>query len=296
MGVLLLTLGILLLYAQFNSITAFDIINRWWPIVFLLLGSEIIAYTYLLKDNEQRIKYDFISILVIIFIVGAGIGLYTLSEFGLVERAKAALASQRYTLQIPEERIELENKIEKIILNSPLHTKMTVRTSKESAVSVHGTAYVNADSQNTANKLLQEKVITPREIGDTLYVAFNTPMSGSEMSYNARITEITVFLPEDRIVEINSDYQLDLIISDLKKNLDINGSGDVNLKIGSKANLAVYALVYNKSNLKGNIEWKAPEEEKEGRERITGEAVFGKGTNRINIITRGDVEINKQPD
>lgn len=297
MGVLLLTMGILLMYAQLNSIAALDIMIRWWPIVFLLLGGEIIAYTYLIKDDQQRVKYDFISILVIIFIVGSGIGLYSISEIGLMERGRAALVSQRYTLQIPEERVELDNKVEKIILESPLHTKLIVRTSEVSAVSIHGTSYVNADSQENAQKLLMEKIVTTRKIGDTVYMAFNTPVSGSDLGNNARITELTVFLPEDRQIEINSDYQLDLIIYDLKNNWDINGNGDVNLRIGSGLDLAVNAQVYNKSNLKGSINWQTtPEEENEGRERISGSAAFGKGTNKINIITRGDVEVSKQPD
>lgn len=302
MGVLLLSMGVLLLYAQFNSIAAIDIINKWWPIVFVLLGGEIIAYTYLIKDAQQRIRYDFISILVVLFIVGAGTGLYCLSETGLIERAREAIASKHYTLQLPEEKVELDNTIRKLIMESPSHTKLTVRTSQENAASIQGTAYVSADSQENAQKLLLDKVVTTRRVGDTVYIAFNLPMSGGDLGYNARISEFTVFLPESRQVEINGDYQLDLIIYNLKNNWDVNANGDINLRLGSGLDLTVNSLVNNKRNLQGNVTWKipeeeqVPEEEKEGNKRIVGSVTCGQGTNKINIISRGNVEVNQVQD
>ena len=68
MGILLMGLGILLVYARINMYDSLSVVIKWWPILFFLLGAEVLMYTYF-SNNENKIKYDIFSILVVMIIV-----------------------------------------------------------------------------------------------------------------------------------------------------------------------------------------------------------------------------------
>lgn len=80
MGIILITLGIVMLSAQITGLPAVDLILKWWPVVLVMLGAEILIYIYLSKQEQPKVKFDVLSIIIITFIMIASVGTYTVTS------------------------------------------------------------------------------------------------------------------------------------------------------------------------------------------------------------------------
>lgn len=301
MGFLLLVLGGLLLYGQFNGKSALDVVFKWWPLVFFLLGAEILLYSYLLKEEQAKVKYDFFSFFMILVIVVSGLSLYSLNQLGLTQRLSMMINAQSYSLQAPVEEYKLENTVKKIVITSPDRARLSVRTGTGNTLLAYG--YVTADTRESAQLIVADKKMSAYEKGDTLYLAFNISLNNSSWGYDARVTELTLVIPDDRQVEIKgSHYELGLAVDNLKNNWIIDSPGSLEVRLNANSNLAIEALVRHKSQLKGNVAWNIPgngeeseesEEEQANGKRVQGNYTLGKGQYKLGIICNGEVTVNK---
>jgi hypothetical protein len=81
MGILLVAAGILLLIGQIRGINGAGMILKWWPIILIVLGVEILAYILFSREEQPRIKFDGLSIVMVIFIVLFSSGVYAAESF-----------------------------------------------------------------------------------------------------------------------------------------------------------------------------------------------------------------------
>lgn len=64
-GVALICYGILFLVHIFVPVLGYNTIFRCWPVVFILLGTEILVENYKCKSQEWKMVYDFAAILML---------------------------------------------------------------------------------------------------------------------------------------------------------------------------------------------------------------------------------------
>lgn len=76
MGILLIAVGVLLALQQINGISSISIILRWWPIILILIGIEVLTYSHFTKQDSMKIKYDGLSIFIIIILIIFSLGAY----------------------------------------------------------------------------------------------------------------------------------------------------------------------------------------------------------------------------
>jgi len=76
MGVLLIALGIIMLVSQILEVSVIEHIIKWWPIILIMIGLEILVYVFLSKQNETKVKFDVFSIIVISIMMIASVGVY----------------------------------------------------------------------------------------------------------------------------------------------------------------------------------------------------------------------------
>lgn len=81
MGLLLVAIGILLLISEIQGYNAARLILRWWPVILIILGVEILAYVGFSKDEQPKIKFDGFSIFLAIFIILISSGVYGVTSF-----------------------------------------------------------------------------------------------------------------------------------------------------------------------------------------------------------------------
>lgn len=85
MGLVLIFFGIIMLIAQFSKISAVELFIKFWPFILILLGLEILFYSYKNTTEDVKIKYDIFSILIVTTILIINVGLYGLMETGIMD-------------------------------------------------------------------------------------------------------------------------------------------------------------------------------------------------------------------
>jgi hypothetical protein len=147
MGLLLLASGIGLLYAQFNKVAAADWAFKWWPVIFIILGVEVLIQFHFRKSEDGKIKYDVFSVFIILLIVLAGLGLQSASEVGLVEYAREMINMQDFNLQSPETVIPVNNQVQKIVVESEYAGILKIRTASSNSILYYCNAALRAQSE-----------------------------------------------------------------------------------------------------------------------------------------------------
>lgn len=88
MGLVLIFFGVIMLIAQFSKISAVELFIKFWPFILILLGLEILFYSYKSGTEAIKIKYDVFSIFIVTAILIVNMGLYGLMETGIMDLIK----------------------------------------------------------------------------------------------------------------------------------------------------------------------------------------------------------------
>ncbi|WP_010245396.1 LiaF transmembrane domain-containing protein [Acetivibrio cellulolyticus] len=80
MGLILIALGIIMWVSQISGISVIEHIVKWWPVVLIILGIEVLVYIFLSKQEEPKVKFDIFSIIIISIIMMASIGTYAVTS------------------------------------------------------------------------------------------------------------------------------------------------------------------------------------------------------------------------
>lgn len=74
MGLTLILTGVILFVGQVVDINyAFEIL-KWWPVILILLGIEMLIYLHFSKEEEPKIQYDGASIFIVVLLIVVSIG------------------------------------------------------------------------------------------------------------------------------------------------------------------------------------------------------------------------------
>ena len=95
MGLILVASGVLMLISLIVRVNVLHIILTFWPVVMICLGIEILLHLFIKKDGEDnKLRYDALSILFIGFLLVISIGFYALTYFiGMFESREEMFAA-----------------------------------------------------------------------------------------------------------------------------------------------------------------------------------------------------------
>ncbi|NLO24576.1 MAG: hypothetical protein GX114_00315 [Clostridiales bacterium] len=298
LGVLLIVLGVVMLAAQFKQVAILDMLLTWWPLILVLIGAEILAHVYTAKEQEPKVKYDGFSIFLIILIVFFSIGMYALTSTGVIEGIAWMVESRIVPVDIPSQRIGVDESLERIVVSAP-RGRLDVKKSSTSEIVVFGEAVVNASNEEEAKALAeQNRAITRRE-GDTLFVQLLSTTWSGDFKPGIREIRHTLMLPPHVRVEINGSgyFNLDIDGEVFGKGWLIKGNGSVNITASSSSDLAIDAQVRYRDNFRGNANWDIEERfglNTNGGPEYEGRLKWGEGTNRVNVILDGgEIVVNE---
>ncbi|KUO49860.1 MAG: hypothetical protein APF76_01055 [Desulfitibacter sp. BRH_c19] len=292
MGVLLISLGVILLAALIKETAIITQILNWWPIVLIILGLEIVLYLFLAKDDQPKIKYDLVSIFLIIVLALFSIGVYTVSSIGVIPKITAVIASQEYAVVVPETRANIPETVSKVIIELP-KASVSFKKGESDSLIVFARGEINAETKERAEDFANQIEVLTNQVGDVLFVQITDIPRARDLNLGVNSLSYTIFMPNDKQVEIkrqNNYYYYDTEIdSDAVTNTWlVENQGKVKLNVKSD-NIAIKAMVNNQYSLGGNVEWDISAETEDNQ--ATGNVSFGSGSNRINIINQGDVEV-----
>lgn len=318
MGLLLVGSGLGLLVAQFNA----EVVNsvmRWWPLLLIVLGIEVLVYTYFKKSDDGRVRYDVFSIIIILFLVFSGVGLKTAQDVGVIRLIQEQLQLSNYTMNLPESQVQFPPQIQKVVLYVERSSKLEIRSTSIDVFQAGGDVQIRARSKEEARQMADQALqINTREAGSILFI---------NLTGGQNIRDLKLQVPARLELEVSAPGQkLALVADQVIGNFLIRGvDSDVLLPAG--ADLSVTAINDAPGRVKGNLSWttstnaagptpggsaavngnnihqeiKSPENNGEGdasqnqRKDYVSKAQLGNGTYKMTIICEGDCTIRQLP-
>jgi hypothetical protein len=195
MGLSLVLVGITLLISMWNGSTAFDTLIAWWPIVFVLLGLEILIYLVIKGKENSVLHYDMFSILFVGVLCFLCLGFALAAGSGLTKEIRQALGSENRTYDLPEIEQSIPAGVTKIIVqsNGAVPTIDTI-TSRE--VHLFGN-YNVTHSQTDVPVVHVDDVASIRTIDDTMYISIKELPKHVGLNESYPHTTLTLAFPQD---------------------------------------------------------------------------------------------------
>lgn len=244
MGLLLVGAGLGLLAAQYNAqvITA---AMRWWPLLLVVLGMEVLVYTYLKKNEDGRVRYDIFSIIIILFLVFSGVGLKTAQDVGIARWVQEQLQLSSYTMIVPETQVPIPSSVQRIVLSSEQNAHLEIRSTSVETLLAGGNIVVRARSEEEARQMAERALkVSTRETGNTLFIT----LSGGH--------HIKVNLPSRLELEVNAPGQKVALTADqVLANYVITGGSNSEVLLPAGADLSITAMNEDPGRISGNLAW-----------------------------------------
>ncbi|MEX1029408.1 MAG: hypothetical protein WDZ91_05080 [Paenibacillaceae bacterium] len=177
MGIALVMLGLMLFSSQWKGLAALDTFLTWWPLVFVLLGLELLIYLAVSRLSNPVVKYDIFSVIFVGLICTVCIGFVVLASTGLMQEIRHEISSVERTEDIPSIDEKLQSQVKKVVVQNLNWSEILVDQSLQSsdqAVHVFGT-YRYSSSEGEDKLKLPDSMVTVRTIGDTMYVSIEQP-------------------------------------------------------------------------------------------------------------------------
>lgn len=294
MAIVLIAFGVVLIIAQINQISAINISVKFWPVVLIMLGGEILWYSYRHK-GDMIIKYDIFSMFIIVLIIIVSLGIYGLSEIDAITKINTMISSQNYTFKIPYKEIDIPDNIEKIVIDAPNYCELNLQTENNNKLISTGTVKIEADSKEKAQELMNREYIITHNSSNTLFISIEGKVFGNDTTYSINPYEFTFVIPKNKKVEINNGSNLNLKLDKIENDWIIDDASNVNIRLDKNSNANINALVHSKYDLNGNVKWNITEDVREESDytNIKGEIISENGQHTIYLLHCNQVTVDE---
>jgi hypothetical protein len=255
MGAMLVVFGICLLWGAVKGYSLVSYVLDWWPLTLVLLGLEVILYTYLRKT--ERLNYDLMS-MAIIFVIGVGgFGLYALQSVGIVETAQRMLTQSVYEVELNGETLPNHPAIRKVVIDNPGDARLTINNVKDTPGKITGHLQVRTSNREEAELQRDFDIATVTEQGEQLFIHVKHPTTATAFgSSNGGEEAVTLFIPSAWSVEVRNGYQpLTLRTLNPEGSWVVHSDGRVDVTLDGQNAVSVEARTRGGSNLGGNVPW-----------------------------------------
>jgi hypothetical protein len=276
MSIVLIAFGVILFLSQINEYSALNMVLKVWPVILILMGLEILWYKYFSKDESIILKYDLFSVFVIFVILFVNIGIFTISESGLINR----VMSVNYNMDTAINEYIIDETINKIVIDDA--NNLAIRATEDNKISGVSKLNVYASNKEEATELTSLDTIRYEKSGNTLYVYSVNNINNNYSYSNTR--NLDIFLPRDIDVEVINCYNMDLIFDDFSNKWTFDGVSNINIRLDKISNVTIKAFVESIDYLKGNVNWSFDS---------FGEYVNGDGDKIINILNSSNITVNE---
>ncbi len=259
MGFTLIALGLFLILGRLYEIDILTYMIKFWPLLIIVLGLEIISYNFLthVKKGGGHFTYDFISITLVILFLLFSIGVCFLESSGLFAVTQRYLLSSAHIVEEEKVSCPVNDGIQSLIMEAESKA-LTLRSYDGDKIKVSAVYKGYFASREEAEVFAMEQPVRQERLGDTLFLKIFSPaFTRYIFSHPMPEQEITVYVPEKINVELQSSGEsLDLYLPAVKSNWGINFQGrssNIYLDTAENANLDVE--ISRRGSLQDNVSW-----------------------------------------
>lgn len=296
MGISLVGLGLVLLVSQIADMNLTTILLSWWPLLFIILGTEILIYIYFSRKESSFVKYDILSILFVGLLGTTGIVLILLTSSGLMDQVRAAVNSEEKTVKLPGFNQKAGKGIQRVVLDSGPYP-LTIESGNDGEVSVFGTygERVMKDADSLLKKA--EDYLLVERNGDTLYISFkDLPIQNGLLDSGTMNLKATLIIPAELAVEIDGQSN-DLVLKPRKLLNDWSVKDSGNLSVFLQDNSDIKIDAREAEELEGPENgWKMTEVKQETNEEgiVKKNGIFNTGEGKHTLTVTDTFNVNVQ--
>lgn len=199
MGITLMLIGTAFAVSLWQDADAYDLLLWVAPVVFILLGLELLIYLGVAGKGERLVRYDWISVFFVGVIGLASLVLALLMSTGLFEEIKREINTTHRTAFVTTENIEVPKTIQNIIVQSSVGISVEQKKTQE----LHLMGQVDYRAEK-ASAIHSESMLRTEIVGSDMYVFIGKPEweNGSSVSHTR--SELILTIPEGVTVERRS--------------------------------------------------------------------------------------------
>ncbi|MCM3168888.1 LiaF transmembrane domain-containing protein [Peribacillus frigoritolerans] len=296
MGISLVGLGLVLLVSQITDMNLTTILLSWWPLLFIILGAEILFYIYFSRKESSFVKYDILSILFVGLLGTTGIVLILLTSSGLMDQVRAAVNSEEKTVNLPGFNQKAGKGIQRVVLDTGPYP-LTIESGNDGEVSVFGTygERVMEDADSSLKKA--EDYLLVERNGDTLYISFkDLPIQNGLLDSGTMNLKATLIIPAELAVEIDGQ-STDLVLKPRKLLNDWSVKDSGNLSVFLQDNSDIKIDAREAEELEGPENgWKMTEVKQETNEEgiVKKNGIFNTGEGKHTLTVTDTFNVNVQ--
>jgi len=192
MGVTLMLMGTALAVSLWQDIRAYEMLLWVAPVVFIMLGAELLLYLKFSGSERAIVRYDWISVFFVGMIGAASLGLALLMSTGLFDELQRGLHMTQQTAFVDTRAVKVPAEINKIVVHSLGGVQF-------GETDTHELQLFGQIRYRSSEKLerLDDKMLQTHIVGTTMYVMIGAAdhRDGGIIS-DTVIPELTLIVPK----------------------------------------------------------------------------------------------------
>lgn len=202
MGLSLLFLGVLVLASQWKGADVFETTLAWWPIIFILLGLEIVIYTLWFR-GQGKMYYDVLSVLFVGFLAVCCLVFAGVSSLGLTHEFRRAISATEESFSLPEWKNAVPEGVETLIIQGTEPYRIKVDRTTGTELNVFGNY---STSEGQLGQAQEKQLLQTKHVGDTLYVIIGDTPRHLLFDHSGSRLDVTVAAPASLKVIVRDNY------------------------------------------------------------------------------------------
>ncbi|MDQ8737550.1 hypothetical protein [Paenibacillus sp. LHD-38] len=202
MGVTLMLMGTALAVSLWQDIEAYEVLMWVAPVVFIMLGAELLLYLKFSSSERAIVRYDWMSVFFVGVVGMASLGLALLMSTGLFDELQRGMQMTQRSAFVDTKNVKVPAEINKIVLHAWDGVKLEQTDTRELKL-LGQIRYWSADKlERLDNRLLQTEIV-----GKTMYVMVGVVdrRDGGLISDTVH-AELTLIVPQG-IEVVEQDHQ-----------------------------------------------------------------------------------------
>ncbi|CAM4367245.1 hypothetical protein L1N85_22580 [Paenibacillus alkaliterrae] len=169
MGVMLILMGTALAVSIWQDIEAYEMLMWVAPVVFIMLGAELLLYLKFSNSERAIVRYDWISVFFVGAVGLASLGLAFLMSTGLFDELQRGLNMTQRSAFVDTKTVQVPAEVNKIIVHSMGGVEFGETDTRE--VQLFGQVrYWSAEELER----LDDRMMDTKIAGTTMYVMIGT--------------------------------------------------------------------------------------------------------------------------
>ncbi|ANE45556.1 hypothetical protein SY83_03695 [Paenibacillus swuensis] len=204
MAVCLILAGIVLLTSQWSGKEAADALSLWWPIIFVLVGAEMLVYLAVYRKENPVLRWDVFSILFVGLFGMMCLGLTALTTTGVMEEIRYAVNAEESTEDVPALNQTVPGGVERVVVRSEAYTPwpVQVEAAEGRQVSLFGTfRAVKSVGRDVTTLPVAEQFYTVTTVDKTMFITLKDPPYRHGLNDHSQHVRLTIVLPKSLKVE-----------------------------------------------------------------------------------------------